>query len=174
MDSIEDSKKEPTVEIPTSNDHRLIFISHDSKDAELAKAFSKLLRSVSAGMLRSFRSSDKEGTEGIEFGQEWFSNLMTKLKTASDVVCLFTHHSIDRPWILYEAGVAKGKLSTPVHGIALGIPLKRLGTGPFYHFQNCDDSEESLTKLVMQLCDRIPSLEPDADEIGRASCRERV
>src|SRR2546423_12524742 len=118
----------------------LVFISHDARDAELAEAFSKLLKSVSAGMIKSFRSSDKKGTEGIEFGDEWYKRLMTKLQSASDVVCLFTERSLDRPWILYEAGVAKGKLDTPVHGIALGVQLSRVTAGPFYQFQNLDDT----------------------------------
>ena len=143
----------------------LIFISHDSRDAELAEAFSKLLRSVSAGMLKSFRSSDKKGIEGIEYGDEWYKRLMLNLESASDVVCLFTERSLERPWILYEAGVAKGKLDTSVLGIALGVPLRNVSTGPFYQFQNCDDSEDSLIGLVMQLTRRIPSLEPDEDVV---------
>ncbi len=144
----------------------LVFISHDSRDAELAEAFSKLLKSVSAGMLKSFRSSYKKGTEGIQFGDDWYKRLMSQLDTASDVVCLLTERSLDRPWILYEAGVAKGKLETPVHGIALGIALSRVATGPFYQFQNSDDSEDALTKLVLQLCKRIPALEPDEDVVN--------
>jgi hypothetical protein len=139
----------------------LIFLSHDSRDAELAEAFSRLLKSVSAGMLKTFRSSDKTGSEGIEFGDDWYKRLMAKLDSASDVVCLLTERSIDRPWILYETGVAKGKMNTPVHGVALGIPLGQVSTGPFYQFQNSDDSEEALTKLVLQLCQRVPALEPD-------------
>jgi hypothetical protein len=143
----------------------LVFISHDSRDADLAEAFGKLLKSVSAGMLKSFRSSDKKGTEGIEFGDEWYKTLMSKLDAASDVVCMLTDRSLDRPWILYEAGVAKGKLGIPVHGLALGAPLSRVSTGPFYQFQNSDDSEESLSKLVLQLCRRVQGLEPDNDVI---------
>lgn len=101
---------------PTSGP--LVFISHDSRDAELAEAFSKLLKSVSAGMIKTFRSSDKKGTDGIDFGDEWYKRLMAKLQSTSDVVCLFTERSLDRPWILFEAGVAKGKLNTPVVGVA--------------------------------------------------------
>jgi len=142
-----------------------VFISHDTRDAELAEAFSKLLRSVSAGMIKSFRSSDKKGNEGIDFGDEWYKRLMAKLQSTSDVVCLFTERSIDRPWILYEAGVAKGKLNTPVLGIALGVPLSRVSSGPFYQFQNSDDSEADLTKLVKQLAKRVPSLELDDDVV---------
>jgi hypothetical protein len=143
----------------------LVFISHDTRDGDLAEAFSKLLKSVSAGMLKSFRSSDKKGTEGIEFGDEWYKALMLKLDAASDVVCLLTERSLERPWLLYEAGVAKGKLNTPVHGLALGVPLGRVSTGPFYQFQNSDDSEESLTKLTLQLCRRVSGIEPDSDVV---------
>jgi len=54
----------------------LVFISHDSRDAELAEAFSKLLSSVSAGVLKSFRSSDRKGSQGIQYGTEWYPELM--------------------------------------------------------------------------------------------------
>lgn len=143
----------------------LVFISHDSRDAELAEAFSKLLKSVSAGMIKTFRSSDKKAGDGIDFGEEWYKRLMTQLAATSDVVCLFTERSLDRPWILFEAGVAKGKLDTPVIGVALGVPLNRVSAGPFYQFQNMADGEEDLTKLVHQLARRIHGLELDADVV---------
>lgn len=143
----------------------LVFISHDARDAELAEAFSKLLKSVSAGMIKTFRSSDRKGTEGIDFGEEWYKRLMTQLQSTSDVICLFTERSLERPWILFEAGVAKGKLDTPVVGVALGVSLTRVSTGPFYQFMNMDDSESDLTKLVKQLARRIPSLELDDDVV---------
>ena len=47
--------------LPSTLSNPLIFISHDGRDAELAEAFSKLLKSVSAGMIKTFRSSDKKG-----------------------------------------------------------------------------------------------------------------
>jgi hypothetical protein len=150
--------------IPKSK-HPLVFVSHDTRDAEIAEAFSRLLSSVSAGVLKSFRSSDRKGSQGIKYGVEWFPEIMNKLDEASDIVCLLTQHSIDRPWILYEAGVAKGKLSTTVLGIAIGIPLNIASNGPFAQFQNCADDEDSLTKLVLQLVKRIPNSEPDEDII---------
>jgi len=70
----------------------LVFISHDTRDAKLAKCFSRLLGSVSAGILKSFRSSDRKGDQGIGYGVEWYppDELMSKLETASDLVCLLT------------------------------------------------------------------------------------
>ena len=155
----------PAVDLLATPAVPLVFISHDSRDAEIAEAFGKLLKSVSAGMIRTFRSSDKKGKDGIDFGDEWYKRLMEKLQSTSDVVCLFTERSLERPWILFEAGVAKGKLNTPVIGLAVGVPLSRISTGPFYQFQNMDDSEEELTKLVHQLAKRVPNCELDNDVV---------
>lgn len=151
--------------LPSAATGPLVFISHDTRDADLAEAFSKLLKSVSAGMIKTFRSSDKKGSDGIDFGDEWYKRLMAKLQSTSDVVCLFTERSLERPWILFEAGVAKGKLNTPVVGVALGVPLTRVSAGPFYQFQNMDDSAADLTKLVHQLARRVASLELDSDVV---------
>ncbi|MFV8497852.1 TIR domain-containing protein [Ralstonia pseudosolanacearum] len=124
----------------------LVFISHDTRDAAIAEAFSKLLSSVSAGVLKSFRSSDKRGTQGIEYGVEWYPEIMKKLEAASDVVCLLTPFSINRPWILYEAGVAKGKLDTSVHGLALGMVFRTHSVAPSHR---CGaDAVQTLRRLV--------------------------
>ncbi len=143
----------------------LVFISHDTRDANLAEAFSELLKKVSAGVLKSFRTSDKKGNQGIEYGIEWYPEIIKNIQNASDVVCLLTENSINRPWILFEAGMAKGKLDTFILGIALGVSLQNASTGPFAQFQNCADDEDSLTKLVLQLLKRIPNSEPDVDTI---------
>lgn len=155
----------PAAEKPIVSNSKipLIFISHDTRDAEIAEAFSTLLSNVSMGVLKSFRSSDKKGTHGIEYGVEWFPVIMQKLDEASDIVCLLTQHSVERPWILYEAGVAKGKLDTTVLGVTLGIPLNTVQNSPFAQFQNCTDEEDALTKLVMQLAKRIPNADPPED-----------
>lgn len=142
----------------------LVFISHDTRDAELAEAFSQLLSNSSMGILESFRSSDKKGTQGIEYGTLWYDEIFKKLNEASDVVCLLTHHSVDRPWILYEAGIAIGKSGTPLIGVVLGIPLNKANNGPFAQFQNCSDDVDSLTKLVCELVRKIPNAKP-IDEV---------
>src|SRR5436853_6409407 len=100
MTEAEKLKNSPDIDVlPLTSSSPLVFISHDSRDAELAEAFSKLLKSVSAGMIKTFRSSDKKGAEGLDFGDEWYKRLMSKLQSTSDVVCLFTERSLDRPWI---------------------------------------------------------------------------
>lgn len=143
----------------------LVFVSHDTRDADIAEAFSNLLSDVSAGTLKSFRSSDRKGTTGIEFGAEWYGTIMNKLSDATDVVALLTQRSVDRPWILYEAGFAKGKLNATVFGIAIGVPLEKVSTGPFGQFENSADDEDSLTKLVLQLLQRNPDASPREEAV---------
>jgi hypothetical protein len=157
--------KEEGIDIPPKSESHSVFISHDTRDAEIAEAFSKLLKSVSAGMLKSFRSSDNKGTQGIEFGIEWYPKIIDKLHSSSDVVCILTELSINRPWILFEAGMAKGKLNTTILGIAVGVQLGAASTGPFAQFQNCGDDINSLTKLVNQLVKKLPNSEPDEEVI---------
>jgi TIR domain len=163
--SMDEKQKEIESQIISKLDTPFVFISHDTRDAEIAEAFSKLLKSVSAGMLKSFRSSDNKGTQGIEFGIEWYPKILESLQNSSDVVCILTELSVNRPWILFEAGMAKGKLNTPILGVAIGMPLSTASTGPFAQFQNCDDDLTSLTKLVRQLVKKLPNSEPDEDVI---------
>jgi hypothetical protein len=152
---------------PTQNP--LVFISHDSRDADLAEAFGNLLTDASGGILKSFRSSDKKGTAGIEYGVEWYRAIMQKLDDATDVVALLTARSINRPWILYETGVAKGKLSADqrVFGLALGVTLEEAATGPFAQFQNSPDEEDAITGLVLQLIRRHPQADPREEAVRR-------
>jgi hypothetical protein len=72
----------------------LVFISHDTRDADLAEAFSNLLLDVSGGLLKSFRSSDKKGTSGIEFGDEWYGAILSRLGDATDVVALLSQQML--------------------------------------------------------------------------------
>jgi len=158
-------QREPHAAIKTNSP--IVFISHDTRDADLAEAFGNLLTDASGGVLQSFRSSDRKGTAGIEFGAEWYAAIMSKLSDATDVVALLTTHSLERPWILYEAGVAKGKLDTTVLGLAINVPLEKTNSGPFAQFQNCADDEDSLTKLVLQLIRRNPQASPREEAVRR-------
>jgi hypothetical protein len=97
---------------------------------------------------------------------------MERLAEATDVVAILTEQSISRPWILYEAGVAKGTANDRVvFGIALGIPLAEALTGPFTQFQNSPDEEDAIKGIVLQLIRRNPEAEP-REEAVRHHVRE--
>jgi hypothetical protein len=145
----------------------LVFISHDSRDADLAEAFDHLLTDASGGVVQTFRSSDQSGRAGIDYGENWYSKITQTLSDATDVVALLTNNSIARPWILFEAGFAVGRLDAKVFGIALGIPLSKAVAGPFAQFQNCEANEESLATVILKLIQRNPNARPREQAVRR-------
>lgn len=146
----------------------LVFISHDTRDADLAEAFENLLHDASAGLLRCFRSSAKSLASGIPFGQEWYAAVMGSLNAATELVALITPNSMGRPWLLYEAGVVAGRRNSPVIGLAIGLSLEQASTGPFGQLQNLVADEDSLTKLVLTLLvDRAAPREETTREFVR-------
>lgn len=145
----------------------LVFISHDSRDADLAEAFDHLLTDASGGVIQTFRSSDQTGRAGIDYGEDWFSKITRTLSDASDVVALLTPNSVDRPWILFEAGFAVGQRSTKVFGIALGVPFAKATGGPFARFQNCEAKQDPVTTVVLELIRRTPNARPREEAVRR-------
>jgi catechol 2,3-dioxygenase-like lactoylglutathione lyase family enzyme len=140
----------------------VVFISHDSRDAAIAEAFADLLKRATAGAIGAFRSSDISGEHGIPAGKEFFQVILRGIDSASDVVCLLTPRSLERPWILFEAGYAKGKPKKHVYGLLLGgVSMRDIAGSPFAPFQNCPGDVEHLVGVVMQLAKRVPRCEPD-------------
>lgn len=152
---------------PVARVNPLVFISHDSRDADLAEAFDHLLSDASGGVVQTFRSSDQSGRAGIDYGENWYSKITKMLGDATDVVALLTPNSIGRPWILFEAGFAVGRLDAKVFGISLGIPLSNAVVGPFAQFQNCEANEDSLTGVVLQLIRRNPNARPREEAVRK-------
>jgi TIR domain-containing protein len=144
----------------------LVFISHESRDSALALHFARLLEGAGGG-LKSFRSSDRHQTTGIEYGDQWYRTIIDSLRAATDVVVLLTPNSMGRPWVLYEAGFANGLATADVYGVTFGVTLESAALGPFTQFQNCEDDEKSLTKLVIDLIRHNLHTEPPIDTVQR-------
>jgi hypothetical protein len=164
-----DAERTPVLAQPAiaTGANPLVFISHDSRDADLAEAFDHLLTDASGGVVQTFRSSDQTGRAGIDYGEDWFSKITRTLSEASDVVALLTPNSVDRPWILFEAGFAVGQRSTKVFGIALGVPFAKATRGPFARFQNCEAKEDPVTTVVLELIRRNQNARPREEAVRR-------
>src|SRR5437868_2039055 len=85
-----------------------VFISHVHEDKSLADAFALLLRDATSGALETYSSSTTTGDGGIRYGTEWFQWIKDSISAADHVVALLTRSSLDRPWILFEAGLGIG------------------------------------------------------------------
>jgi len=115
-------------------------------------------------MIKTFNSSDKKGTDGIDFGEDWYKRLISKLQTTSDCVCLFLSEAwTDHGFV--RGGSREGQIDHAGDWHRTGVPLNRVATGPFYQFHNVDGSEGELIKLMNQLARRVQSLELDPDVV---------
>lgn len=133
---------------PESSRKPLVFISHDRRDEELAKAFATLLAEAGAGMIESFVAG-----RDIPKGEGWYEAIIAKLNEMQALVCLLTPRSHERPWVLFEVGVGKGreKEKVHVHGVDLGFTVGEPPPGPFAQIQICKNNKEDMVTFMKML-----------------------
>lgn len=92
-----------------------IFISHATEDHRLARAWQEFIDTVSNGETQPFYAGDKTASGGIGL-EEWREKVGAALSAADNILVLLTPGSNERPWVLFESGIAHGqrKSVTPV------------------------------------------------------------
>jgi TIR domain len=136
-----------------------VFVSHDSRDHELAEHFCDLLEGVSSKMIESFCSSDHRKSSGVEYGKDWEKIIRKKLRNATDVVVLLTPNSLSRPWVFFEVGIAAGYERATVVGVTLGATMAEITASPFNLLRNCQNDED-LVKFLLTLVRGRSQLRP--------------
>jgi hypothetical protein len=108
----------------------IVFISHIGEERAVALRLQGLIKSVFADAFPVFVSSDPGSLGG---GEEWYHYILQSLGSAKVVLVLLSPESIDRAWINFEAGFAKGQGSRVIpvafRGLSfdmLDYPLKGL------------------------------------------------
>lgn len=84
-----------------------IFISHTHADAEIAHALNNAIEDVFEKRLAVEYSTKKEDG-GIKPGEEWFRWIVERVRVANVAVILLTPGSVQKPWVLWEAGAVYG------------------------------------------------------------------
>ena len=84
------------------SDKPLVFISHITEEKALAAIFQEEIDRAFLGIASSFVSSD-EGNS-IPGGARWMDRITDGLENAKVMFILCSRHSIQRPWINFEAG----------------------------------------------------------------------
>lgn len=131
-----------------------IFISHNSQDKDLAELIAKLISKLTIKQVTLWFSSDNAAGGGFNPGDEWYNEIIKQINECDLMLALTTPNSIDRPWIYYEAGFAKG-IKRQVVPICLGIKREELksplNTFQAYQLSDKKSIDEFLTKLFHQL-----------------------
>lgn len=108
----------------------IIFISHISKEAELAEILKTNLTKDFLGMIDVFVSSD---STSIQLGGKWLDEVDRSLKQAEVEIVLCSKDSVHRPWVNFEAGGGWVRgipvvpiCHTDIKPVELPIPLNML------------------------------------------------
>jgi len=128
-----------------------VFISHAAADRKLADAFVEFLEAVCAHQIKCVQSSSKESGTGIPYGAEWYPWIKNHVERAKTVVVLLTPESAAKPWILFEAGLAKAVADRNVIVVAVFMDPGSAFVGPFAALQGLGISDEDLKKLAAEL-----------------------
>ncbi|QKE93604.1 toll/interleukin-1 receptor domain-containing protein (plasmid) [Lichenicola cladoniae] len=85
-----------------------VLISHAHDERLLAEAWKALLSTVSQGAIAPWYSSDRQPDGGMQIGEEWREHLRREIQKTDYILAVLSPQSRDRPWILYECGLAAG------------------------------------------------------------------
>ncbi len=125
-----------------------VFISHASEDEQLGRAWMELIQSIPGKEEVPYLAEDMR--RGISAGDNWAANIDQALSDADITIAILTPGSNNRPWILWESGVAYGRDKTFV---PISCYLKEDQINPVLkQFQARDVmTQESAVKLCKEL-----------------------
>ena len=87
---------------------RNIFISLNSRDADLAQALQRALDDVFGGALEVNCSTSEALESGIRSGEDWFQWIVRQVTECDKAFVLITPNSVQAPWLMWESGAVFG------------------------------------------------------------------
>ncbi len=144
-----------------------VFISHATEEKELAQAWKQLLQKISMSTISVWLSSDTDHSGGIRPGVKWRDTIGKRILESDVVLATISPRTVNRPWILWECGMAVGAKQDDRLLIPVFYSMKADDIGdPLGEYQAYagDDSQK-----VMELCQRLlaeAGLKPHEDLIA--------
>lgn len=137
----------------------VIFISHVSEEADLAKILKRTIEGDFLQMVKVFVSSD---TASIQAGQNWLDSVGEALRLASAEIILCSKTSLSRPWINFEAGAGWMRKIPIVPVCHSGLKPRDLPM-PLSVLQGIVASEiDGLDRLYVQIATTVDCAKPKA------------
>lgn len=85
-----------------------VFLSHSHSDRILADGMRDLLANVFGDKIDVEYSSDRSAGGGIAPGEDWLPWIVQQVKESAWTLVLLTPDSLNKPWLLWEAGAVSG------------------------------------------------------------------
>ncbi len=145
-----------------------IFVSHTHSDKPIADSFAELIKTLFGEEILVSYSSKKELEGGIHPGEEWFHWIVEQVRQTEIALILLTPASIQKPWILWEAGAVAGAAYATVtdrarvYPVTFGIRPSEVPT-PFANTQTITGTDKAdVLKLTSDLLERLGKSMPTA------------
>src|SRR6266540_7004141 len=90
-----------------------VFVSHTHGDEGIADALDQAIKRLFGDQVTTWYSSKKELSGGIAPGEDWFRWIVERVRSADVAVILLTAASVQKPWVLWEAGAVYGAALAP-------------------------------------------------------------
>jgi tetratricopeptide (TPR) repeat protein len=101
-----------------------IFISLTHGDTQIAEALRDALAELFGDAVKVRFSTSQEIEGGIRHGEDWFEWIVDRVRECDFALVLITPTSVQKPWILWEAGAVHGAaLATAKEGLRKVRPL---------------------------------------------------
>src|SRR5689334_23068785 len=155
-----------------------IFVSHTHADAPLSDAIAQLMRDLFGERVGVFSSSNKSLEGSVGPGRDWFKWIIDQVRETDVAFVLLTPSSIQKPWVLWEAGAVAGVAFAGNDGdadhahvipISFGLNAPDVPT-PFAGTQIVKGTDKAdIEKLTNELRDRFAGklLPKDLSTFGR-------
>ncbi len=138
-----------------------VFISHSHDEKELALAWRDLVRATTAGVVKVWLSTDTNPGGGMPIGEEWRESLYRNLREATHVFAVVSSRSLNRPWVVWEAGVATGiAKERKLVPLVFSMPIGEL-SGPISSYQAYGAEDRDTVKEVCYRLSRDAGQDPD-------------
>jgi len=129
-----------------------LFLSHDSRDREKAQAVAHAIQRLTLGQIAVWHSSDDRPNGGLRPGQIWLDEIRRQIAESRALVVLLTPQSLNRPWLLFEAGFGAAQENCAVIPVCVGIDSVADVPFPLAMYQAFQLADyESLRRFVEKL-----------------------
>jgi tetratricopeptide (TPR) repeat protein len=140
---------------------RNIFISHTHADKEIADAFRDAVTALFGSWLTLSYSTDTE--HGPKQGARWLDWINQQVKTSDFTLVLLTPASLQKPWILWEAGAVAGTAvaagdsdGRKVRPLVFRVPSDQV-PDPFRDIQLVrGDSYDDVANILIEWMEMLP------------------
>ncbi|HEU5378926.1 MAG TPA: tetratricopeptide repeat-containing protein [Ktedonobacteraceae bacterium] len=144
-----------------------IFISHHHNDKDLAGAWRKLIEAISAHQIEVWYASDVRPERGVAMGRNWHEQLYQQLSECHFVIALQTLANYNRPWVMWECGLASGvNRARGIIPIVYGIERDELRS-PLSIYQGYDGEKPEQIQEVCQRLLKAADIEPHHHSMSR-------